>query len=207
MKKCLISFALLSAFFLYAQAVRADDTKVIITGDEMRVKKGGKVTEVRGNAKAVSGDRTITSKRMVYDKPSETITAYDNVIVTTSTGTVTGDNLVLERNSKKAYMTKDKVRPVADMKDEDKTALYEADSITFYQEGGTNKILMEGEVKGKVNFPDDAEIPEPETKKAPENKKEQKKKSKKPVDTQTQNEINAQADNVFYADDKQEKTL
>ncbi|MCL2388841.1 MAG: hypothetical protein FWC85_00475 [Elusimicrobia bacterium] len=165
--------------------------RVIITGDRMHMQQAGQITTVTGNAKAVSDGRTITADRMIYNRGTEIISAFGSVRVITDRGTVVGDNLVFERNTGRAYMLKDTMRPIADMLDGEITAVYEADKITLYESDGTVVVIMEGDVQGRVFFPELMEVPQVAS----------TRRQRRAETRQVRQELRLQdsdADNVFY---------
>jgi lipopolysaccharide assembly outer membrane protein LptD (OstA) len=55
--------------------------KILITGDEMEVRKAGEITILKGNLKAVTDGNVMTAYKMIYDKKKSFLSAFDNVML------------------------------------------------------------------------------------------------------------------------------
>jgi lipopolysaccharide assembly outer membrane protein LptD (OstA) len=55
--------------------------KILITGDEMEVRKAGEITILEGNLKAVTDGNVMTAYKMIYDKKNSFLSAFNNVIL------------------------------------------------------------------------------------------------------------------------------
>ena len=141
-----IILSLSAAGLVFAQAQKP----IVITGSRLVITQKGSLISSYGKSKAFDGENTIRADEMVYDKNTALIRAKGNVIIDTSSGTMRADNAVYISTLNAAYMVKDKNRPSADIVYEGTKGFYEADKMTFFNYE-SKKVLMEGNVKGKVN--------------------------------------------------------
>jgi lipopolysaccharide export system protein LptA len=95
----------------------------------------------------------ILKAREIYvDKKRETLSAYNDVKVITSSGTIYSDNAVFSRETLGVVFKKDKKRPIADVFYDGKKGIYEADEMIFYNSDCSKKIIMNGSVVGKIEM-------------------------------------------------------
>jgi hypothetical protein len=64
--------------FIFAAGISG---KILITGDEMEIRKAGEITILKGNSKAVADGNVMTASKMIYDKKNSFLAAFDNVIL------------------------------------------------------------------------------------------------------------------------------
>ncbi|MDR2772665.1 MAG: hypothetical protein LBB93_04275 [Elusimicrobiota bacterium] len=127
---------------------------ITITGSQIYARNKGEYIVSRGNSKAVDSDKNvIRSEIMTYDKNKSAVSAFGNVVIVTSSGTIRSDNAVYDTDSKILIMRKDKKRPEADVIYEGRKGFYRADKITFYNYD-KKRILLEGDVSGKIQMED-----------------------------------------------------
>jgi len=64
---------------VFAMPLSAQEQKTIITGDQMQMKKGGKVLVFTGNAKVTRGNNILQADSMIQDKVSNIVEAAGNI--------------------------------------------------------------------------------------------------------------------------------
>jgi lipopolysaccharide assembly outer membrane protein LptD (OstA) len=144
-------FVLLFVFsFVFAQQQKQT---VVITGSKMYVKDSGNLILSQGKSKAVDGENIVKADEMAYNKKTALISAQGNVEIITSSGTIYSDNAVFDSKLNTVIMKKDKKRPSADIMYDGKKGYYQADKMTFFNYE-KKKILMEGNVSGKIQMED-----------------------------------------------------
>lgn len=82
------------------------------------------------------------------NKNFESAKAQDNVKIISSSGIITSDNAVLNRQYNSLIMTKDKNKPAVDVKQDDKEAHFKADEISLFYD--TKTVQMKNNVEGKI---------------------------------------------------------
>jgi lipopolysaccharide export system protein LptA len=97
----------------------------------------------------------LNAKEIYLDKNLEMLSAYKDVEIITSSGTIVSDNAVFYKKTSSVVTVKDKKRPVADVYYDGRKGLYEADKMTFYNSDDNKKILMNGKVTGKIEMEDE----------------------------------------------------
>ena len=123
------------------------------TGTE-RGKLWGNNTKIEYYMKSSSSPLVLKAQEVYVDRHLETLSAYTDVEVVTSSGTIFSDNAVFDKNDESIVMKKDKKRPVADVDYDGRKGVYEADAMTFYNAEKNKKIIMSGDVKGTVEMED-----------------------------------------------------
>jgi lipopolysaccharide assembly outer membrane protein LptD (OstA) len=118
---------------------------------------GGKDTMIKYFTKTSPKPVIIRAKEIQFDKGNESIGAYEDVFVITSSGTIISDNVVFDKKTSMAVFEKDKKRPVADIMYDNRKQIYEADKMILYDSSDVKKIFMEGSVKGKIGMEDIAD--------------------------------------------------
>ncbi|MDR3256969.1 MAG: hypothetical protein LBT18_04940 [Endomicrobium sp.] len=96
----------------------------------------------------------LNAQEIYVDRKQTALSAYSNVEVITSSGTIYSDNAVFDKKTLSVVFRKDKKRPIADVLYESRKGLYEADEIVFYNSDDNKKIVMNGSVKGKIEMED-----------------------------------------------------
>ncbi|GHT51143.1 hypothetical protein AGMMS49990_04860 [Endomicrobiia bacterium] len=96
---------------------------------------------------------TLYAKKINIDRKNQTLRAYDDVKVITSSGTISSDNGVFDKNNTSIVFKKDKKRPIADVHHDGNKGLYKADEMIFYDKD--NRIVMKGSVTGKIKMEKD----------------------------------------------------
>jgi len=86
------------------------------------------------------------------NKNFESATAQDNVKIISSSGTITADNALLNRNDNSLIMKKDKNKPTVNVKQDDKEAHFKADEISLLYDKKT--VQMKNNVEGKIIMED-----------------------------------------------------
>jgi lipopolysaccharide export system protein LptA len=94
----------------------------------------------------------IWAEEMQFDKNSESIKAYGDVFVVTSSGAIHSDNVLFDQKTYGSVFEKDKIRPVAEARYEGIKQFYEANKMIFYDDNNYVKIFMEGDVKGRIEM-------------------------------------------------------
>ncbi|BAG13913.2 hypothetical protein [Candidatus Endomicrobiellum trichonymphae] len=94
------------------------------------------------------------AQKIYIDRNLETLSAYDNVIIETSSGTVYSDNAVFNGKTLNAIFQKYKKRPIAHISYDDRKGFYEADEMIFNIAYDNKKIIMNGGVAGKIEMED-----------------------------------------------------
>jgi lipopolysaccharide export system protein LptA len=114
----------------------------------------GKDTLVKYFVKGSSTPVMMRAKEIQFDKGEESVKAYGDVLVITSSGTISSDNALFDKKTSGAIFEKDQKRPVADFMCEGRKQVYEADKMILYDSKDVKKIFMEGDVKGKIEMED-----------------------------------------------------
>ena len=96
----------------------------------------------------------LNAKEAVIDRNIETLSAYKDVEIITSSGTIYSDNAVFDKKTFSLTAVKENKRPVADVIYDGKKGLYEADEMIFYNSKNDKKIVMNGGVKGRIQTED-----------------------------------------------------
>ncbi|MCL1972778.1 MAG: hypothetical protein FWG57_07320 [Endomicrobia bacterium] len=112
------------------------------------------------------------------DKNLEKLYAHKNVEIITTSGTIVSDNAVFDKKTYSVVMVKDEKRPVADVYYDNRRGLYEADTMTFYNADDKKKIIMTGQVTGKIEMEDGAGKEDKSENKDKKNKSGKKNKNK-----------------------------
>lgn len=103
-----------------------------------------------------SKDPLVLDAQEIYiDRNMDTLSAFNEVKVITSSGIIYSDNAVYNKKDHSVLMQKDKKRPIADIVYDERKGLYEADKMIFYNSDDKKKIIMSGEVKGKIEMEDE----------------------------------------------------
>lgn len=124
----------------------------------LRSEKGrlwGKKAFVEYFMKQSDSPLKLNAKEIYLDKNLETLSAYDNVEVITTSGTITSDNAVFDKKDYSVLMVKDKKRPVADVYYDGRRGLYESDKMIFHNSDINKKIIMNGHVTGTIEMDDE----------------------------------------------------
>lgn len=137
----------------------------------------GKKTFVEYFMKDSQTPLLLNAKEIDLDRNLETLSAYKNVEIMTTSGTITSDNAVFDRKTYSVVMVKDEKRPLADVYYDGRNGLYEADKMVFYNSDANKKIMMSGQVTGKIEMEDGIE----EKEKPENNGKKAKSKDKNKV--------------------------
>lgn len=104
--------------------------------------------------KESSAPLTLNAEEIYLDKNLEKLSAYKEVEVITSSGSIYSDNAVFDKKNESIEMEKDEKRPVADVFYDGRKGLYEADKMIFYNADDKKKIVMKGSVTGKIEMED-----------------------------------------------------
>ena len=122
--------------------------------DTDKGKLWGKGTKIKYHMKSSEKPLLLKAGEIYIDKNLETLSAYIDVEVITSSGVIYSDNAVFDKKSDRVIMEKDKKRPVADVIYDERKGLYEADTMIFYNADDNKKIVMKGDVTGKIQMED-----------------------------------------------------
>jgi lipopolysaccharide export system protein LptA len=114
----------------------------------------GRGTVIEYFVKNSSSPVTMHAKEIQFDKSGENIKANGDVVVVSSSGTIRSDNALFDKKTSGAVFGKGEIRPVAEFTYKGKKQVYNADKIILYDNEGYKKILMEGDVKGKIEMKD-----------------------------------------------------
>jgi lipopolysaccharide export system protein LptA len=118
-----------------------------------RGKLWGKKTNLKYFPKG--GDKMeVNSKELLIDRNLETLSAYKDVEIVTSSGTIYSDNAVFDKKTSSLKAVKEKKRPLADVIYDGRKGRYVADEMIFYNSKDDKKIAMTGNVKGKIEMND-----------------------------------------------------
>jgi lipopolysaccharide assembly outer membrane protein LptD (OstA) len=93
------------------------------------------------------------AQEIYIDRNLETLNAYDDVTIETSSVIVYSDNVIFNGKTLNANIRKCKKRPIACISYNGK-GLYEADEMIFNIVGDNKKIIMNGTVTGKIEMED-----------------------------------------------------
>ncbi|GHT60951.1 hypothetical protein AGMMS50222_06480 [Endomicrobiia bacterium] len=96
---------------------------------------------------------TLHAKKINIDRKNQTLRAYDDVEVITSSGTIHSDNGVFDKNNTSIVFKKDKKRPTVNVNHDGGKGRYEADEMIFYNKD--NRIVMKGSIIGKIKMEKD----------------------------------------------------
>jgi lipopolysaccharide assembly outer membrane protein LptD (OstA) len=127
---------------------------------DLKSEKGklwGKKTFVEYFMKDSKSPLLLNAKEVELDKNLETLSAYKDVEIITTSGTIVSDNAVFDKKSSSIVTVKDEKRPVADVYYDGRKGLYEADKMIFYNSDKNKKIVMNGSVTGKIEMEDKIE--------------------------------------------------
>jgi len=119
-----------------------------------RGKLWGDKTNVKYFMKTSSAPLILNAREIVLNRNLETIDAYKNVEVITSSGVIYSDNALFEKKNEAVYFNKGEKRPVADVNYDGRKGVYEADKMTFYNSDKNKKIVMSGSVEAKIEMDD-----------------------------------------------------
>jgi lipopolysaccharide export system protein LptA len=72
-------FILISSFYSFANDINIGSDKTIIVGDEMELKKAGKIACSKGNSKAFNSNNIVNADKITYDKINTNLSAFGNV--------------------------------------------------------------------------------------------------------------------------------
>ncbi|MDR2066779.1 MAG: hypothetical protein LBP57_02955 [Endomicrobium sp.] len=98
----------------------------------------------------------LRAKEIYVDKSKQTLDARNNVVVTTSSGTIYADNGNFDKKTLRVVFKKDKKKPLAHVLSDGKKGVYEADEMIFYHSKNDDKrIIMKGSVLGKIKMEDE----------------------------------------------------
>ena len=123
----------------------------------MKEEKGrlwGKKTFVEYFMKDSEKPLMLNAEEIDLDKNLKKLYAHKNVEIITTSGTIVSDNAVFDKKTYSVVMIKDEKRPVADVYYDGRRGLYEADMMTFYNADDKKKIIMTGQVTGKIEMED-----------------------------------------------------
>ncbi len=94
------------------------------------------------------------AQKICIDRNLETLNAYDDVTIETSSETVYSDNVVFNGKTLNAIFQKCKKRPIVSVSYDDRKGFYEADEMIFNIADDNKKIIMNGTVTGKIEIED-----------------------------------------------------
>jgi lipopolysaccharide export system protein LptA len=117
----------------------------------------GKLWGKKTNLKYFPKDRDkleLNAKEVSIDKNLETLSAYKDVEIITSSGTIYSDNAVFDKKTSSLKAVKENKRPLADVIYDGRKGRYTADEMIFYNSKDDKKIEMKGRVKGKIQMED-----------------------------------------------------
>lgn len=122
--------------------------------DKDNGKLWGEGSVIKYFMKDSSAPLVLNAEEIYLDRKHETLSAYKNVEVVTSSGSIYSDNAVFNKKNDSIEMKKDKKRPTADVVYDGRKGLYEADTMIFYNADDKKKIVMKGNVTGKIEMED-----------------------------------------------------
>lgn len=122
--------------------------------DTEKGKLWGSGTKVKYYMKSSASPLILNAQEVYVDRHLETLSAYKDVEVITSSGSIFSDNAVYDKKTDSVIMKKDQKRPLADVEYDGRKGVYEADTMTFYNAEKNRKIIMNGDVKGTVEMED-----------------------------------------------------
>jgi lipopolysaccharide assembly outer membrane protein LptD (OstA) len=96
----------------------------------------------------------LRAQKIYIDRNLETLNAYDDVIIETSSGTVYSDNAIFNGKTLSAVFQKHIKRPIVHVSYGDRKEFYEADEMIFNIAENNKKIIMNGGVTGKIEMED-----------------------------------------------------
>ncbi|MCL2485632.1 MAG: hypothetical protein FWF00_06160 [Endomicrobia bacterium] len=114
----------------------------------------GAKTSIKYYLKTSTAPFILKAHEIILNGNKETITAYKNVEVITSSGVIYSDNALFEKKNEAVYFNKDNKRPSADVHYDGRKGFYEADKMTFYNSDDNKKIVMSGSVAAKIEMED-----------------------------------------------------
>lgn len=117
----------------------------------------GKNTNIKYFMKSSEAPLVLNAQEIYIDRNLETLSAYKDVEVITSSGTIFSDNAVFDKKNDSIVMEKDSKRPVADVMYDGRKGIYEADKMIFYNADDNKKIVMTGDVVGTIEMEDKIE--------------------------------------------------
>jgi lipopolysaccharide export system protein LptA len=114
----------------------------------------GDEAEIKYYMNSSSAPLVLKAAEIYVDRSIETLSAYKDVRVVTSSGTIYSDNAVFYKKDGSVVMEKEQKRPLADVVYDGRKGVYEADKMVFYNSDENKKILMSGKVSGKIEMED-----------------------------------------------------
>ncbi len=115
----------------------------------------GSNAKIKYYMKSSSSPLVLKAQEVYIDRHLETLSAYKDVEVITSSGSIFSDNAVYDKKTESVTMKKDIKRPLADVNYDGRNGIYEADTMIFCNSEKNKKIIMNGEVKGTVEMEDE----------------------------------------------------
>jgi lipopolysaccharide assembly outer membrane protein LptD (OstA) len=98
----------------------------------------------------------LRAKEIYIDKSNQALDARNNVVVTTSSGTIYADKGNFDKKTLRVVFKKGKKKPLAHVLSDGKKGVYEADEMIFYHSKNDDKrIIMKGSVLGKIKMEDE----------------------------------------------------
>jgi lipopolysaccharide export system protein LptA len=98
----------------------------------------------------------LRAEEIYVDKSKQTLDVRNNVVVTTSSGTIYADNGNFDKKTLRVVFKKGKKKPVAHVLSDGKRGVCEADEMIYYHSKNDNKrITMKGSVLGKIKMEDE----------------------------------------------------
>ncbi|MCA6071949.1 MAG: hypothetical protein LE178_00110 [Endomicrobium sp.] len=122
---------------------------------DMNVQKGkiwGDYTVTRYYVNNSTTPLVMHAKEVYIDRKTQTLDAYKEVEVVTSSGTIYADNGSFDSTTLGMIFKEDEKRPMADVNYDGRKGLYEADEMIFYNSEGNKRIVMNGSVVGKIEM-------------------------------------------------------
>ncbi|MDR3111727.1 MAG: hypothetical protein LBU55_00950 [Elusimicrobiota bacterium] len=112
----------------------------------------GDMSQIEYFVKNSTVPASLKAKSIYVDKNNENAVAFKNVEVFTSSGAITSDNAFYFKKHSAVLFKKDAKRPIADVFYDGKKGKYEADAMVFYNLNNSKKIIMYGNIVGKIEM-------------------------------------------------------
>ncbi|AKL97462.1 conserved exported protein of unknown function [Endomicrobium proavitum] len=117
----------------------------------------GAKTNVKYFLSGSSAPVVLKAQEIYFNGGLETLSAFKDVEIITSSGTIFSDKAVYNKKDDTITMEKDGEslkRPTADIYYDGRKAFYEADKMIFHASSDSKKIIMTGGVSGKMEMED-----------------------------------------------------
>lgn len=125
--------------------------------DSEKGKLWGANTNVQYFVKDSTAPIVLKAGEIYFNGGLETLSAFKDVEIITSSGTITGDKAVYDKKSESITVDKSTAgakRPAADVYYDGRKGFYQADQMVLYHSTESRRIIMTGNVTGTIEMED-----------------------------------------------------